>query len=101
MRFYVSSRFPLGIIGLIANITQLVLMFRGEKHEDPVFGLTLVSLSISDALASLSFVLFDVLMRVTTDANEVVATALQYTTLLPVTHVAFITIQLVLSQFTP
>ncbi len=48
---------PVGAVGVITSVIQLVLVYRDKDRRDSVFRLSLISLNVADLLSSVSFVL--------------------------------------------
>ncbi len=101
-----------GTLGFIANIIQLVLINRDKKQKNSVFGLALLSLSIADLLASMSFVFRGSYLLGTTlnaiESNEDrvwdypwAVGAIVFSLTSSFTHVVFIAVQRVIAVVFP
>ncbi len=97
-----------GSLGIIANVTQLILFCRDKNRNRSPFGLTLLSLNAADVLASIAICLLGIThFAVLVDSalfkslKQVVTSALAFSLLSSITHIAFIAIQRVMAVARP
>ncbi len=100
-----------GFLGIVANIAQLILMFRDNRQKKSAFGLTILSLNIADLFASMGFFLLGAIrftfvfkvidLALFRSLVKTVYASLAFSLTSSFTHVAFIAIQRVLAVAFP